>query len=154
MQAEADLEGVPEQEAPESPGTLRYPGGWEGPTGEHLQPERFQGLAGGTYGKISFNVRKMVSIAVEYGYKHLGASILTSALDAVKNSIRRRFHTTIATASWRGYANMLLGQIQYVGKAYAFNKVQRQYRLVEHLDQPVGGLWFLVMCTLDGPSLA
>ena len=30
---------------------------------------------------------------------------------------------------------MLLGRIQYVGKAYAFNKVQRQYRLVEHLDQ-------------------
>ena len=25
------------------------------------------------------------------------------------------------------YANMLLGRIQYVGKAYAFNKVQRQY---------------------------
>ena len=29
---------------------------------------------------------------------------------------------TIAMASWRGYANMLLGRIQYVGKAYAFNK--------------------------------
>ena len=45
-------------------------------------------------------------------YKHLGASILASDLDAVKNSIRRRFHTTIAMASWRGYANMLLGRIQ------------------------------------------
>ena len=75
--------------------------------------------------------RCMVSIAVEYGYKHLGASILASDLDAVKNSVRRRFHTTIAMASWRGYANMLLGRIQYVGKAYAFNKVQRQYRLVD-----------------------
>ena len=83
----------------------------------------------------------MVSIAVEYGYKHLGASILASDLDAVKNSIRRRFHTTIAMASWRGYANMLLGRIQYVGKAYAFNKVQRQYRLVEHLDQGAFGSW-------------
>ena len=82
-----------------------------------------------------------VSIAVEYGYKHLGASILASDLDAVKNSIRRRFHTTIAMASWRGYANMLLGRIQYVGKAYAFNKVQRQYRLVEHLDQGAFGSW-------------
>ena len=101
----------------------------------------FQGLAVGTYGEISSNVRKMVSIAVEYGYKHLGASILASDLDAVKNSIRRRFHTTIAMASWRGYANMLLGRIQYVGKAYAFNKVQRQYRLVEHLDQGAFGSW-------------
>ena len=64
----------------------------------------------------------MVSIAVEYGYKHLGASMLASDLDAVKNSIRRRFHTTIAMASWRGYANMLLGRIQYAGKAYAYNK--------------------------------
>ena len=51
----------------------------------------FQGLAVGTYGEISSNVRKMVSIAVEYGYKHLGASILASDLDAVKNSIRRPF---------------------------------------------------------------
>ena len=84
----------------------------------------------------------VVSIAVEYGYKHLGASILASDLDAVKNSIRRRFHTTIAVASWRGYANMLrLGRIQYVGKPCAFNKVQRQYRLVEHLDQGGFGSW-------------
>ena len=36
---------------------------------------------------------------------------------------------------------MLLGRIQYVGKAYAFNKVQRQYRLVEHLDQGAFGSW-------------
>ena len=72
---------------------------------------------------------------------YMGASILASDLDAVKNSIRRRFHTTIAMASWRGYANMLLGRIQYVGKAYAFNKVQRQYRLVEHLDQGAFGSW-------------
>ena len=43
---------------------------------------------------------------------------------------------------------MLLGRIQYVGKAYAFNKVQRQYRLVEHLDQGAFGSWS------DGPSLA
>ena len=56
---------------------------------------------------------------------------------------------------------MLLGRIQCVGKAYAFNKVERQYRLVEHLDQAKGafGSWScqwtpLVLCTLDGPSLA
>ena len=151
--AEANLEGVPGQDAPERSGTLRYPGGWEGPTGEHLQPESdFQGLAVGTYGEISSNVRKMVSIAVEYGYKHLGASILASDLDAVKNSIRRRFHTTIAMASWRGYANMLLGRIQYVGKAYAFNKGPEAVSPRGALGP--GGLWFLVMCTLDGPSLA
>ena len=105
----------------------------------HLHLNSF--VLASTYGEISSNVRKMVSIAVEYGYKHLGASILASDLDAVKNSIRRRFHTTIAMASWRGYANMLLGRIQYVGKAYAFNKVQRQYRLVEHLDQGAFGSW-------------
>ena len=110
--------------------------GGKGPLESIFSQSDFQGLAVGTYGEISSNVRKMVSIAVEYGYKHPGASILASDLDAVKNSIRRRFHTTIAMASWRGYANMLLGRIQYVGKAYyAFNKVQRQYRLVEHLDQ-------------------
>ena len=39
------------------------------------------------------------------------------------------------------YANMLLGRIHYVGKAYAFNKVHRQYRLVEHLDQGAFGSW-------------
>ena len=115
--------------------------GGKGPLESIFSQSDFQGLAVGTYGEISSNVRKMVSIAVEYGYKHLGASILASDLDAVKNSIRRRFHTTIAMASWRGYANMLLGRIQYVGKAYAFNKVQRQYRLVEHLDQGAFGSW-------------
>ena len=40
-----------------------------------------------------------------------------------------------------GYANMLLGRIQYVGKAYAYNKVQRQYRLVEQMDQGAFGSW-------------
>ena len=67
-------------------------------------------------------------------------------------------------ASWRGYANMLLGRIQYVGKAYAFNKVQRQYeylyRLVEHLDQGAFGSWSCAhlmdrplpdLILLDGP---
>ena len=115
--------------------------GAKGPLESIFSRSDFQGLAFGTYGEISSNVRKMISIAVEYGYKHLGASMLASDLDAVKNSIRRRFHTTIAMASWRGYANMLLGRIQYVGKAYAHNKVQRQYRLVEHLDQGAFGSW-------------
>ena len=117
--------------------------GAKGPALESIFSQSdFQGLAFGTYGEISSNVRKMVSIAVEYGHKHLGASILASDMEAVKNSIRRRFHTTIAMASWRGYANLLLGRIQYVGKAYAFNnKVQRQYRLVEYLDQGAFGSW-------------
>ena len=115
--------------------------GAKGPLESIFSQSDFQGLAFGTYGEISSNVRKMVSIAVEYGHKHLGASILASDMEAVKNSIRRRFHTTIAMASWRGYANLLLGRIQYVGKAYAFNKVQRQYRLVEHLDQGAFGSW-------------
>ena len=58
------------------------------------------------------------------------------------DSTRGRGTTNYGTvASWRGYANMLLGRIQYVGKAYAFNKVQRQYRLVEHLDQGAFGSW-------------
>ena len=45
---------------------------------------------------------------------------------------------------------MLLGRIQYVGKGYAYNKVQRQYRLVEHyrlveqMDQGAFG-WHLVV---------
>ena len=125
--------------------------GGKGPLESIFSQSDFQGLAVGTYGEISSNVRKMVSIAVEYGYKHLGASILASDLDAVKNSIRRRFHTTIAMASWRGYANMLLGRIQYVGKAYAFNKVQRQYRLVEHLDQGAFGSCWSCAHLMDRP---
>ena len=80
--------------------------GGKGPQESIFSQSDFQGLSVGTYGEISSNVRKMVSIAVEYGYKHLGASILASDLDAVKNSIRRRIHTTIAMASWRGYANI------------------------------------------------
>ena len=46
---------------------------------------------------------------------------------------------------------MLLGRIQYVGKAYAFNKVQRQYRLVEHLDQGAFGSWSCAHRVFDLP---
>ena len=96
------------------------------------------------YGEISSNVMKIVvSIAVEYGYMHLDASIIASDLDEqVKNSTRRRFH--ILRSTWRPGGAMrtwsLRERIQYVGKAYAFIRqqgplVQRQYRLVEHLDE-------------------
>ena len=123
--------------------------GGKGPLESIFSQSDFQGLAVGTYGEISSNVRKMVSIAVEYGYKHLGGSILASDLDAVKNSIRRRFHTTIAMASWRGYANMLLGRIQYVGIWEGLCLQQSPEAVSPRGALGPGGLWFLVMCTLD-----
>ena len=115
----------------------------------------FKGLAFGTYGEISSsNVRKLVSMAAEYGHEHLAKTIMAKNLDAAKATIRRRFHARIALASWRGYATMLLGRVQYVGgKSRTFNKVQRQVRLVEQVD--MGTLSrFLVMCSPSRPPLA
>ena len=82
-----------------------------------------------------------MSMAAEYGHKHLAKTIMAKDLDAAKATIRRRFHTRIALASWRGYATMLLGRVQYVGKSRTFNKVQRQVRLVEQVDMGTLGSW-------------
>ena len=94
------------------------------------QGDVFHGLAFGTYGDINSNVRKLVSMATKYGHKHLAKTIIMAKdLDAAKATIRKRFHARIAMASWRGYANMLLGRIKYVGKSRVLNKIKRQVRL-------------------------
>ena len=67
---------------------------------------------------------------------HPGACYTVATVVANKATIRRRFHARIAMASWRGYANMLLGRVQYVGKSRVLNKIQRQVRLVEQVDMP------------------
>ena len=78
-------------------------------------------------------------MAAEYGHKHLAKTIMAKDLDA---TIRRMFHDArIALASWRGYATMLHGRVQYVGKSCTFNKVQRQVRLVEQVDMGTLGSW-------------
>ena len=112
-----------------------------GPLETILRQGDFHGLAFGTYGEISSNVRKLVSMATEYGHKHLAKTIMAKDLDAAKATIRRRFHARIAMASWRGYANMLLGRVQYVGKSRVLNKIQRQVRLVEQVDMGTLGSW-------------
>ena len=82
-------------------------------------------------------------MAAEYGHEHsANKTIMAKNLDAAKATIRRRFHARIALASWRGYATMLLGRVQYVGKSRTlFNKVQHKIRLMEQVDMGTLGSW-------------
>ena len=54
-------------------------------------------------------------MAVEYGVEHLGRTMAATTLEAVKTALRRRYMTQLATAIWRGYANLILDRVKYVG---------------------------------------
>ena len=45
----------------------------------------------GTFGRMSSNVRDFVNIAVDYGAKHLGSSIVAMSMEAVRQGLKRRF---------------------------------------------------------------
>ena len=38
-----------------------------------------------------------------------------TTVDAVRMALRRRFTTHLSTTVWRGYANLILDRIKYVG---------------------------------------
>ena len=70
--------------------------------------------------------------------------------------VKYEYSTTIAMASWRGYANMLLGRIQYIGKAYACNKqVQTPSKVLVHQSTPSSCLYaiYLSMLQLSGVNV-
>jgi hypothetical protein len=41
--------------------------------------------------------------------------MVATTVDAVKMALRRRFTTQLSTAVWRGYANLILDRVKYVG---------------------------------------
>ena len=90
----------------------------------------FKGLVFGTFGEMSSNVLDLVALAVDYGTEHLGRSIAASDIDVIRATIRRRFMARIAMASWRGYANLILDRIKYVGAGSSTNRAQWRHHKV------------------------
>ena len=75
----------------------------------------FKPLVCGTFGECSTNVKEVLKTAVEYGVEHLGRSMAGTTVDAVRIALRRRFNTRLSTAVWKGYPNLILDRVKYVG---------------------------------------
>ena len=54
-------------------------------------------------------------MAVEYGAEHLGRTMAATTVEAVKTALMRWYRTQLATTVWRGYANLILDRVKYVG---------------------------------------
>ncbi len=75
----------------------------------------FKPLVFGTFGEMSANVKEVVDMAVNYGVEHLGRTMAATAVDGVRTTLRRRYMTQLFMAVWRGYANLILDRVKYVG---------------------------------------
>ncbi len=75
----------------------------------------FKPLVFGTFGEMSANVKEVVDMAVEYGVEHLGRTMAATRVDGVRTTLRRRYRTQLSMAVWRGYANLILNRVKYVG---------------------------------------
>ena len=54
-------------------------------------------------------------MAVEYGVEHLGRSMSATSVDGVRTSLKRCYRTQLSVVVWRGYANLILDRVKYVG---------------------------------------
>ena len=104
------------------------PDGQRGPLETIFRQSNFKGLVFGTFGEMSSNVLDLVALAVDYGTEHLGRSIAASDIDVIRATIRR-FMARIAMASWRGYANMILDRIKFVGAGSTTNRAQWRHHM-------------------------
>jgi hypothetical protein len=75
----------------------------------------FKPLVFGTFGEMSSNVKEVLDMAVEYGVEHLGRTMAATTVDGVRIALRRRYKTHLSMAVWRGYANLILDRVKYVG---------------------------------------
>jgi len=75
----------------------------------------FKPLVLGTFAESNNNVREFIETALEYGVEHLGRTIATITVDAVRMALRRRYRTQLVMAAWRGYANLVLDRTKYMG---------------------------------------
>jgi hypothetical protein len=64
---------------------------------------------------MSPNVKDFVEMAVEYGVEHLGTCMAASTPDVLRVALRRRYRAQLSMSAWRGYANLVLDGIKYVG---------------------------------------
>ncbi len=75
----------------------------------------FKPLVFGTFHEMSSNVKEVVNMAVEYGMEHLGRTMAATTVDGVRTTLRRRYRTQLSLAVWRGYDNLILDRVKYVG---------------------------------------
>jgi hypothetical protein len=81
---------------------------------------------------MSSNVKEVVNMAVEYGAKHLGRTMAATTVDGVRTSLQSRYKTQLSLAVWRGYANMILDRVKYVGTGrLGLNKAQVRAEMQE-----------------------
>ena len=75
-------------------------------------------------------------MAVEYG-------VAATTVDGVRTALRRRYRTQLSMAGWRGYANMILDKVKYVGiRRLGPNKAQVLARMQERAgDGEFDGVW-------------
>jgi hypothetical protein len=96
----------------------------------------FKPLVFGTFAEASSNVSEFVELAVEYGVEHSGRNMAATSVEAVRAALRRRYKTQIATAAWRGYANLMLDRTKYVGTGAAgINKAQVRQVMIDRADE-------------------
>ena len=75
----------------------------------------FKPLVFGTFREMSSNVKEVVNMAVKYGVEHLGRTMAAKTVDGVRTTLRRRYRTHLSLAIWRGYANLIMDRVKYVG---------------------------------------
>ena len=75
----------------------------------------FKPLVFDTFGEMSSKVKGVVNMAVEYGVEHLGRTMAATTVDGVRTTLRRRYKSRLSMTVWRGYANLILVRVKYVG---------------------------------------
>ncbi len=103
----------------------------------------FKPLVFGTFGEMSAKVKEVVNMAVEYGVEHLDRTMAATTEDGVITTLRRRYMTQLSMAVWRGYANLILDRVKYVGaRRLAPNKAQVRAEMQERADEgEFAGVW-------------
>ncbi len=96
----------------------------------------FRPLVFGTFSECSTDVKEVLGMAVEYGVEHLVRTMAATIVDAVKTTLRRRYNAQLSTTTWRGYANLILDMVKYVGAGrMGPNKAQVRAEMQERADK-------------------
>ncbi len=96
----------------------------------------FKPLVFGTFGEMSANVKKVVDMAVKYGVEHLGRTMAATTVDGVRTVLRKRYRTQLSMDVWRGYANLIMDRVKYVGAGrLGPNKAQVRAEMQERADE-------------------
>jgi hypothetical protein len=117
--------------------------GSRGPLESLFRQLDFRPLVFGTFGECSSNGKPVIEMAVEYGVDHLGRTMAATTVDAVRMALKRRYMAQLSTAVWRGYANLILDRVKYVGSGrLGPNKAQVHAGMKERVDEgEFEGLW-------------